>query len=178
MYLYLCHLLEFNSHITVDPRSTEITNDYSPNVYHVRLLARSRSRQTLMQRHVNFPVVSHVVSATGPPQKKGLSPGLSDVTFKKCQLKYVKSASSVIPLSCVTPAINVTHVVPNQTVGARLQKFWQIWMDLGAGQKVVQILKEGYTLPFWTRPNLSRSPTVVSLYVNPHRNSYLLEALQ
>ena len=91
--------------------------------------------------------------------------------------KYVKSASSVIPLSCVTPAINVTHV-PNQTVGARLQKFWQTWLDLGAGPKVVQILKEGYTLPFWTRPNLSRSPTVVSLYINPHRNSYLLEALQ
>ena len=29
-YLYLCHLLEFNSHLTGDPRSTEITNDYSP----------------------------------------------------------------------------------------------------------------------------------------------------
>ena len=161
------------------PRANSRINDNQClDVYHVRLLARSRSRQTLMQRHVNIPVVSHVVSATGPPQKKGLSPGLSDVTFKKCQLKYVKSASSGIPLSYVTPAINVTHVVPNQTVGARLQKFWQIWMDLGAGPKVVQILKEGYTLPFWTRPNLSRSPTVVSLYVNPHRNSYLLEALQ
>ena len=30
-YLYLCHLLEFNSHLTGDPRSTEITNDYSPS---------------------------------------------------------------------------------------------------------------------------------------------------
>ena len=28
-----------------------------------------------------------------------------------------------------------------------------------------------------TRPNLTRSPTVISCYVNPHRNSYLLEAL-
>ena len=28
-YLYLCHLLEFNSHLTGYPRSTEITNDYS-----------------------------------------------------------------------------------------------------------------------------------------------------
>ena len=29
-YLYLCHLLEFNSHLTGDPRSIEIANDYSP----------------------------------------------------------------------------------------------------------------------------------------------------
>ena len=38
-------------------------------------------------------------------------------------------------------------------------------------------MKEGYTLPFRIRPNLTRSPSVVSCYVNPHRNSYLLEAL-
>ena len=43
--------------------------------------------------------------------------------------------------------------------------------------KVVQILREGYTLPFRIRPNLTRIPTVVSCYANPLRNSYLLEAL-
>ena len=32
-------------------------------------------------------------------------------------------------------------------------------------------------LPFQTRPNLTRSPTIVSCYVNPHRDLYLLEAL-
>ena len=32
-------------------------------------------------------------------------------------------------------------------------------MELGAGPKVVQILKEGYTLPFRIRPNLTRSPS-------------------
>ena len=42
---------------------------------------------------------------------------------------------------------------------------------------MVQILKEGYTLPFRIRPKLTRSPTVISCYVNPHRNLYLLEAL-
>ena len=51
------------------------------------------------------------------------------------------------------------------------------WLDLGASPKVVQILKEGYTLPFQTRPNLSRTPTVISCYGNPHRNLKLLEAL-
>ena len=49
--------------------------------------------------------------------------------------------------------------------------------SLGAGPKIVQILKEGYTLPFRTQPNLTRSPTVISCYANPHRNSCLLEAL-
>ena len=50
-------------------------------------------------------------------------------------------------------------------------------MTLGAGPKVVQILREGYPLPFRIRPKLTRFPTVISRYVNPHRNSYLLEAL-
>ena len=46
-----------------------------------------------------------------------------------------------------------------------------------AGPKAIQILKEGYTLPLRTRPKLTRSPTVISCYVNPHRDSYLSEAL-
>ena len=85
--------------------------------------------------------------------------------------------SSVIHLSCVKPVTNVKHVAQNLPVGARLQNFCQTWLDLGAGPKVVQILKEGYTLPFRIRPNFTRSPTVISCYANPHRNSYLLEAL-
>ena len=143
----------------------------------VRLLAGSSPRKTLSQRHVNFPVVSHVHSATGLPQKKGLSPGLTDVNFRDCQLKYVKGVSSVTHLSYVKPVTNVKLAAQNLPVGARLQNFWKTWLDLGAGPKVVQILKEGYTLPFRIRPKLTRSPTVISLYVNPHRNSYLLEAL-
>ena len=47
----------------------------------------------------------------------------------------------------------------------------------GCGPKVVQILKEGYTLPFQIQPNLAISPTVISCCVNLHRNLYLLEAL-
>ena len=38
-------------------------------------------------------------------------------------------------------------------------------------------MREGYTLPFRIRPNLTRSPTVISYYGNPHRNLSLLEAL-
>ena len=89
----------------------------------------------------------------------------------------MKSVSCVTQLSCVQPVTNVKNTASNLPVGARLKNFWQTWLDLGAGPKVVQILKEGYTLPFRIRPRLTRSPTVISCYVNPHRNSYLLEAL-
>ena len=98
----------------------------------VRLLAGSPPRKTLYQRHVNFPVVSHVLSATGPPQNKGLSPGLTDVKFRDCQLKYVKGVSSVIHLSYVKPVTNVKLAAQNLPVGARLQNFWKTWLDLGA----------------------------------------------
>ena len=86
-------------------------------------------------------------------------------------------ASCVTPLSCVKPVVNVRNVVTNPPVGARLQKFWHVWWNLGASPKIGQILKEGYTLPFQNRPLLSRHPTVISRYVNHHRNSYLSEAL-
>ena len=72
---------------------------------------------------------------------------------------------------------NVPAVVVNPPVGARLHQFWEKWEALGSSPKVVTILREGYTLPFWFRPNLTRSPTVISNYVNPQRQSHLLEAL-
>ena len=42
---------------------------------------------------------------------------------------------------------------------------------------MVAVLRESYTLPFRFRPNLTRSPTVISNYVNPHKNLHLLEVL-
>ena len=85
----------------------------------------------------------------------------------------VKVNPSHSQLSCVT---NVTTAAQNLPVDARLQNFWQTWLDLGAGQKVLQILKEGYTLPFRIQPNSTGSPTIISCYVSPHRNLYMLEA--
>ena len=95
----------------------------------------------------------------------------------KISIKIMKSASCVTQLLFANPVSNAPNAVPYLPVGARLQKFWDSWLKLGAGPKVVQILKEGYTLPFRVRPKLTRSPTVISCYVNPQRNSYLLEAL-
>ena len=122
-------------------------------------------------------VVPSVLTAPGHSQKNEISPGAAGCTYKRDILKPVKSVSCVIPLSYVNPVLNAPNVVTNQPVGARLQEFWKNWLALGAGPKVVQILKEGYTLPFRIRPNLSRTPTVISCYGNPHRNLKLVEAL-
>ena len=114
----------------------------------------------------------------GHSQRKDLSPGpVECYSQRDHSLKYVKGACCVTQLSYVPPVASVKDVVSELPVGARLQNFWQVWLDLGAGPKVIQILKEGYTLPFRNRPRLARHPTVVSCYANPHRNSYLLEAL-
>ena len=151
-------------------------NSINDNYWTDRFLT-DQTLNTYLDSNVKFHVVPCVPSAPGLPQRKGLSPGVSDCQLEKSQLKSVKSVSCVTQLSCVNPVSNVANVVPNLPVGARLQNFWESWLRLGAGPKVVQTLKEGYTLPFQTRPKLTRSPSVVSCYVNPQRNSYLLEAL-
>ena len=88
----------------------------------------------------------------------------------------MKDVYCVTQLSLVKPITNVQAVALDLPVGARLQSFWKTWDALGVGPKALNILKQGYILSFWTRPNLIRSRTVISCYVNPHRN-YLLEAL-
>ena len=55
---------------------------------------------------------------------------------------------------------SVPNAVPEQAVGGRLQRFWQVWQNMGANPRVVSILKEGYTLPFKQRPLLVRFPLV------------------
>ena len=86
----------------------------------------------------------------------------------------MNNVSCVGQLCSVKLAPNVAQSLPAR---ARLNQFWETWEALGAGPKVVQMLKEGYTIPFQTRQNLTRSPTIISCYVHPHRNLYLLEAL-
>ena len=165
------------------PRAISPINDnYCIDKLQRGLLAGSQTstRQTLdtyQGLNVNFHVVQAAHSAPGHSQKRELSPGSAGCYYRNHKLKYVKSVFCVTQLSCVKSVTNVRNAVLNLPVGARLQNFWQTWLDLGAGPKVVQILKEGYTLPFRNWPKLTRSPTVISCYVNPHRNSYLLEAL-
>ena len=127
--------------------------------------------------NVKLAVVNSVHTAPGHSQKKEISPGAAVCFPDLSSLKSVKGVSCVIPLSHANIVTNAPNVATNLPVGARLQMFWEKWSELGAGPKVIQILREGYTLPFRTRPNLSRTPTVVSCYGNPHRNLKLLEAL-
>ena len=125
---------------------------------------------------VNLNAVFHVPIATGLPQKKGISPVI--VNQNKVQsLKPVNNASCVDHLCSVKSVPNVEPVVQNPPVGARLAQFWEVWADPGAGPKVLQMLKEGYSLPFQTRPNLTRYPKIVICFAHPHRNLDLLEAL-
>ena len=163
------------------PRASGRINDnQSLDKLQVRLLAGSTPpRQTMnnILESVNCHVVPLVPSAPGHSQKKEISPGQAECHSRNHKLKYVKGISCVTQLSCDKPVTNVRSAVPNLPVGTRLQNFWQTWLDLGAGLKVVQILREGYALPFRIRPKLTRSPAVISCYVNPRRNSYLLEAL-
>ena len=163
------------------PRASGRINDnQSLDKLQVRLLAGSTPpRQTMnnILESVNCHVVPLVPSAPGHSQKKEISPGQAECHSRNHKLKYVKGISCVTQLSCDKPVTNIRSAVPNLPVGTRLQNFWQTWLDLGAGLKVVQILREGYALPFRIRPKLTRSPAVISCYVNPRRNSYLLEAL-
>ena len=85
-------------------------------------------------------------------------------------LKYVKDVSSVDQFSFVQKVMNVL-------VGVRLQYFWETWAALGAGPKVIRILREGYILPFQIRPDLTRSPTIISGHVHPIRNCYPMKVL-
>ena len=72
---------------------------------------------------------------------------------------------------------NVPSAVTEQNVGGRLQKFWHIWLEMGANPRVVSVLRDGYTLPFKQRPRLTRVPLVQSGYATPTKNMYLKKAL-
>ena len=64
----------------------------------------------------------------------------------------MKDVSCVDQLSSVQPVANVQTAVPDLPVGARLHQSWEA---LGTGPKVIRILKEGYTIPFRTRADLT-----------------------
>ena len=167
-----------NSTPRVRPRVSSSTNDNQcVTLLKPLLLTGSPIGETMNTLNVKLDVVHSVHTVPGHSQKNEISPGAAGCYYKKDILKSMKSVSCVTPLSYVNPVLDAQNIVTNPPVGARLQNFWKKWLNLGAGPSVVQILKQGYTLPFRIRPNLSRTPTVISCYGNPHRNLKLLEAL-
>ena len=125
-------------------------------------------KDTVRTVRTNFCLVGHVHFANEYLQKKGVNP---NYCYLCPEIKHVKD------VSCVSQSNSVPTVVPNLPEGARLHQFWKKWAALGITPKVLTYLREGYTLPFWFWPNLTRSPTKTSCYVNPYRNLYLFEAL-
>ena len=126
---------------------------------------------------LNLNVDSCVANAyivTGFPQRKGVNPTYCQMYT---EIKYVKNVSCVGHLSSVNLVTNAPHGVIDPPVGARLHQCWEKWEALGSSPKVVTTLREGYTLPFRFRPNLTRSLTVISNYHNSTKQSFLLEAL-
>ena len=73
-------------------------------------------------------------------------------------MKPVKSVSSVNMSPSAPPVTNVLSAVESLAVGARLQKFRQIWAQKGLSPRVILILKDGYNLPFKIKPTLTRVP--------------------
>ena len=158
--------------------SSHINDNYCVTKLQTRLLAGS-SPQTI-DICTNLNVKLHVVTCsycTRAFPKERIKSRVSRLLLQRLQLKVCEKCFLCHSIVLCSPVTNVRNVASNLPVGARLLNFWQTWLDMGASPKVVQILKEGYTLPFRIRPKLTRSPTVISCYVNPHRNSYLLEAL-
>ena len=131
--------------------SSHINDNHCLTQYPGRLLAGSLTL-TKDILNVKLPVVPLVTTVPGQSQKKDLSPGPVNCQYKEYKLKSVKSVSCVTQLSCVNLVTNVPNATPNLSVGARLQNFWKTWLNLGAGPKVVQILKEGYG-PFGSGQN-------------------------
>ena len=137
----------------------------------------AKRRDTLVNSFVNCqPLnvhsvsVNHISFVAEQPQKKGIRPIVKAI-------KYIKCVSWVNQLFSDQPVINIHTVAQNLPVAARLHQFWKTWIILGASPKVIRILKEGYTFPFWKWPTLIRSLIIINGYVHPLRKSYLREAL-
>ena len=102
---------------------------------------------------------------------KGINPDI----VQHLAIKYVKDVSCVDNLSIVLSFKNVQLIGSDLPVGPRLHQFWQKWAALEASHKVIAVLKKGYTLPFWIWPNLTRSLTIISWFVNRLRHSCHME---
>ena len=151
------------------PKASSHTNDnYCGDKLQVLAGSQTLTQRQTMNTYVNSCCKSCSYCAWAFAKERNKSRVsrllLSKYYYQKgYRLKYVKGVSCVTQLSCVKPATNVKNAASNLPVGATLPNYWQTWLNLGAGPKVVQIVRDGYTLPFRIQPNLTRSPTVIKL---------------
>ena len=105
--------------------------------------------------------------AGGSPQKKGVIP------------EHQRSIKAVKGVSCVKFCTKCHKCPTCCTKFSCRVKTAQVLGKMGIPRRQPQsgFSPQGYVLPFRSRPFLTREPTITSCYVDPHRNSYLLEAL-
>ena len=92
--------------------------------------------------------------------------------------KHVGGVSSVSQSASVANVRDAPAVVTSPPIGGRLQVFWQTWASMGASPRVLSILKNCYTLPFQTKPPLTREPLIRSGYVTSVRQNLLQESVR
>ena len=151
-----------------------LTRTVKSRVVDSSVVSKVQMTPSLNSQSVSYLAVDHAHSVCfqGQPQKKGISP-----CTQKIEIKDVKGVFCANQCLFAPPVPNVPNVAPSLAVGGRLQKFWQVWLTLGANPRVVSILREGYTLPFKIRPPLTRSPVIKSGYAHPGKSKALCQAV-
>ena len=168
----MCPTLSRSIVTKLDQRT--VTRTVKPKIVDSSVLNKVQMTSSLNSQSVSYLAVDHAHSVCfqGQPQKKGISP-----CTQKIEIKDVKGVSCASQCLFAPHVPNVPNVVPNLAVEGRLQKFWHVWLTLGANPRVVSILREGYTLPFKIRPRLTRSPVIKSGYAHPGKSKALFQAL-
>ena len=151
-----------------------LTRTVKSRVVDSSVLSKVQMPPNLNSQSVSYFAVDHAHSACfqGQSQKKGISP-----CTQKIEIKDVKGVFCANQCLFAPPVPNVPNVAPSLAVGGRLQRFWQVWLTLGANPRVVSILREGYTLPFKIRPPLTRSPVIKSGYAHPGKSKAFCQAV-
>ena len=127
---------------------------------------RTLDIQTPQTSVVNCSVVNLAHIAKGHSQKKDVSPVVVNCYHQR-NLKYVKDVSFVTQLSFVKP---VTNCCLKSSCRGKTSKLLGNLGSSGCRSESVKNSKTRLHPPLWTRPNLTRSLTIISSYANPHRN--------
>ena len=136
------------------PRISRLINDnYSVTaVYVTRLIGSKETSKQCQPLNINSLVADHVSFVVGHPQKKCLRPDCKiNKVIKICERCFLCRSIEFCPEcprypSCCSRSICCCQIAP----------VWGNMAALGASPKVIGIIKEGYTIPFRSRPNLTR----------------------
>ena len=75
-----------------------------------------------------------------------------------------------------TPPNNDSHRDP--PVGGRLMQFRRAWVEENCSSSVLNIITNGYVLPFHLKPKLTRHPLIISEYKNQQKDRALASCIQ